>query len=331
MDHDMQDRARALLDFLLIVGKCKTEKRTGWVNERVPLPESVADHMFRMAVMALTCGEMHGAEHEGSMCTCGASSSSPSSQPSPSTHIDPLRATLMALIHDLAESLVGDITPTAYSGITKTEKSRREAAAMEQIVALLSKARNETTTTDSATSTTPPTLALSSSSSSSSSSVASLLHSLWQEYESGSTPTAKFVKSLDKIEMYIQALEYQTTSLTVSTAAAEDTAAAVAAAATQVPSVSPPVLVEAMDVEDEKTQIQPPASSASPSSSPSSSSDQPLYVRLQRFYASASSVRDNVEAMNQPLLAALIDQIRHRQEMLTQNAAKASNDGDESS
>lgn len=43
---------KKMLDFLLIVGKLKTEKRTGWVNNKVPQVESIADHMYRMAIMA---------------------------------------------------------------------------------------------------------------------------------------------------------------------------------------------------------------------------------------------------------------------------------------
>jgi putative hydrolase of HD superfamily len=45
--------ASQFVDFLLIIGKLKQEKRTGWVNHNIPLAESVADHMYRMAVMGL--------------------------------------------------------------------------------------------------------------------------------------------------------------------------------------------------------------------------------------------------------------------------------------
>lgn len=37
-----------------------------------------------------------------------------------------------ALVHDLAESIVGDITP--YCGVSKEEKQRREMEAMHEIV-----------------------------------------------------------------------------------------------------------------------------------------------------------------------------------------------------
>lgn len=40
-----------ILEFLFIVGQLKTQKRMGWVNHRVHLPESISDHMYRMAIM----------------------------------------------------------------------------------------------------------------------------------------------------------------------------------------------------------------------------------------------------------------------------------------
>lgn len=40
-----------------------------------------------------------------------------------------------ALIHDLAESIVGDITP--YCGISKEEKKQREMDAMQEIAKLI--------------------------------------------------------------------------------------------------------------------------------------------------------------------------------------------------
>ena len=40
------------MQFFSVIGQLKTLKRTGWVNHRIPLPESVADHMYRMSSMA---------------------------------------------------------------------------------------------------------------------------------------------------------------------------------------------------------------------------------------------------------------------------------------
>lgn len=56
-------------------------KRTGWVNHGVKPAESIADHMYRMSVMALLIDEN----------TAG---------------VDKNRCIKMAIVHDLAESLV---------------------------------------------------------------------------------------------------------------------------------------------------------------------------------------------------------------------------------
>lgn len=162
---NLPQSASSLLDFLLIVGRCKDEKRTGWVNEKVSLPESVADHMFRMSVMALTCVELG----------CSGSGSG---------RIDTFRAVQIALVHDLAEALVGDITPTQFSGVAKEKKHQLEMQAMNTICDKLRGAHIDSRTSE-------------------------YMMDLWLEYEGGQTPTAKYVKNLDKLDMYLQAYEYQ--------------------------------------------------------------------------------------------------------------------------
>lgn len=76
--------ASQALDFLRVVGKLKTLKRTGWVNNKIALPESVADHMYRMAM-------------------CSFLITDPA--------LDRTRLMKLAVVHDLAEALVGDIVP----------------------------------------------------------------------------------------------------------------------------------------------------------------------------------------------------------------------------
>ena len=44
--------AASVLDFLQICGQLKTTKRTGWVNHKVHLPESISDHMYRMSIIS---------------------------------------------------------------------------------------------------------------------------------------------------------------------------------------------------------------------------------------------------------------------------------------
>ena len=68
------------LEFFRLVGKLKTTKRTGWVNNNVQLPESIADHMYRMSLLAMMITD-------------------------PSINKD--RLIKICLVHDLAESIVG--------------------------------------------------------------------------------------------------------------------------------------------------------------------------------------------------------------------------------
>ncbi len=84
----------------------------------------------------------------------------------------------MALVHDLAEVIVGDVTP--FCGMPKEEKHRREVEAMAAFQKQLKSAGDE-------------------------------LMSLFAEYEAGETPEARFVKDLDKLEMVTQARHYEET------------------------------------------------------------------------------------------------------------------------
>ncbi|RHY81449.1 hypothetical protein DYB26_005926, partial [Aphanomyces astaci] len=90
--------ATSAVEFLRICGQLKRLKRTGWVNHHVNGPESVADHMYRMA-----------------MCTLLLDGDS---------SLDKTRCIKMAIVHDLAESFVGDITP--HDGVSNEEKHRLE-------------------------------------------------------------------------------------------------------------------------------------------------------------------------------------------------------------
>lgn len=102
--------ASSLLDFMLLVGRLKTTKRTGWVLRDVHLPESVSDHMYRMSLIAMVLSEPSAdAEHVVSR-----------------DHLVKL-----ALAHDLAEATVGDLTP--HCGVTPEDKHQREKDAMLHI------------------------------------------------------------------------------------------------------------------------------------------------------------------------------------------------------
>ncbi|CAE6454448.1 unnamed protein product [Rhizoctonia solani] len=146
------DPAVDRLAFFHILERLKTQKRTGWVKSKIPGPESIADHMHRMSILAL--------------CTSDSS-------------LDVSKCVMMATVHDLAEAVVGDIAP--WEGISKVEKAQREREGMRS---MLSDMLHD-------------------------SPGAIRIRELWEEYEEQATPEAKFVKDLDRLEMALQAAEYE--------------------------------------------------------------------------------------------------------------------------
>lgn len=102
--------------------------------------------------------------------------------PSLASRLDMQKCIKMALVHDMAESLVGDITP--IDGITKAEKSRREALTIDYLtLSLLGRVGDGVE--------------------------AGNINLLWEEYESGSTLESKFVHDVDKLELVLQMVEYE--------------------------------------------------------------------------------------------------------------------------
>lgn len=98
----------------------------------------------------------------------------------PEADVDKTHAMKLALVHDLAEALVGDITP--HDGVSKQDKYDLESRAMHKI-------KEEHFPGDN--------------------NVGDELIQLWTEYENGESKEAKFVKQLDKLEMIVQADEYE--------------------------------------------------------------------------------------------------------------------------
>ena len=148
------------IDFLSICGKLKQTKRTGWTKykEITSRVESVADHSFRIALMAFVFGLQQEEDKEEKV-------------------LDVQKLVTMALVHDIAESIVGDITP--HCGISKEEKNTLEVEAMKKLKETLGDVAGET------------------------------IETLWLEYENGSSREARVVKELDKLEMLLQASEYE--------------------------------------------------------------------------------------------------------------------------
>ena len=131
------------------LGKLKTIKRSGWVRCEIPEPESVADHTFRCAFMAMILGD--------------------------EMEVDTGKLVKMALLHDIAEAVVGDITP--HDGITREEKSEKEEEGIEQLLGGLPNSGP--------------------------------YFALWREYEEGKSMEARLAQNIDCLEMAMQAVEYQ--------------------------------------------------------------------------------------------------------------------------
>jgi putative hydrolase of HD superfamily len=89
--------------------------------------------------------------------------------------LDTLKLVRMALIHDFPEAVIGDLTPSQKT----TETKEKEKTAINQILSLLPKKQRET------------------------------YLAVWNEYQEGKTKEAKAVRQLEKIEMALQAKEYQ--------------------------------------------------------------------------------------------------------------------------
>lgn len=54
-----------IINFFLLY-LLKTTKRKGWLNHGIKGPESIADHMYRMALMGLIAGDLPGVNRERS-------------------------------------------------------------------------------------------------------------------------------------------------------------------------------------------------------------------------------------------------------------------------
>ncbi len=127
----------------------KRTLRAGWVEVGIYQPESVADHTFRTAILCMLYADMEG--------------------------LDPLKLLRMALIHDLPEAVIGDLTPSEKTAETK----EKEDTSINQILSLLPKRQREK------------------------------YIAVWNEYREGKTREAQAVRQLEKIEMALQAKEYE--------------------------------------------------------------------------------------------------------------------------
>ncbi|KAI1259753.1 HD domain-containing protein [Xylariaceae sp. FL1019] len=146
------------ISYFHLLERLKTNKREGWRRFGIERGESISDHMYRMSLMSMLC------------------------PPSLAPKLDLFKCMKMCLIHDMAESLVGDITPV--DGVAKPEKSRREAESMDYISKnLLGKVYGGLAGEE--------------------------IRAIWQEYEDSETLDSHYVHDLDKVELLAQMVEYE--------------------------------------------------------------------------------------------------------------------------
>jgi putative hydrolase of HD superfamily len=140
-----------LVSFFRIVCNLKTIKRSGWIHKsNITSPESVADHSYSMCMMSMILAEI--------------------------MNLDSGYIMKMVIIHDLAESMVGDHMPDNKSS---EEKQLLEDKAMKKIISKLPNSLRKN------------------------------YLDIWNEYINNITVNAKFVHNMDKLEMALQAKEYE--------------------------------------------------------------------------------------------------------------------------
>ncbi len=158
-----------MTDFLRAVFRLKDEIRTGWSLRGIADPESVADHSWGTAILCLLYSAKAG--------------------------VDKDRCVRMALIHDIAEAITGDIPTRADEAVPKIdgrEKSRREHLAMDALSTLFSDVDSEHSADIHPGSGVWPDG-----------------RELWEEYEAAATDDARFVRDMNLIDMCLQALVYE--------------------------------------------------------------------------------------------------------------------------
>jgi putative hydrolases of HD superfamily len=136
-----------LIEVLLEALALKDLDRAGWLRVGVDRPESVAAHSWGVAwlVMVLVPPEL-----------------------------DRGKALAYAILHDLPEVRIGDLTPN--DGVPREEKYRRESRALAELLGPLPESE--------------------------------ALCALWHDYESQEDPESRFVRQLDRLDMALQAIRY---------------------------------------------------------------------------------------------------------------------------
>lgn len=141
------ENSESIFEFIL---KLKTIPRAGWQKKLgITRPESVADHAYSVAAIAMMLSDIKKLNSE--------------------------KILKMAILHDLAESITGDLTPEDGP---KSKKTRLENSAMKKILSNLDKKTQKQ------------------------------YQSIWMEYQQNTSREAKLLHDVDKLEMALQAKIY---------------------------------------------------------------------------------------------------------------------------
>jgi putative hydrolase of HD superfamily len=141
---------------LITAHRLKRTRRTGWVMRGVPEAESVADHCFGVAFISLVLAEME--EHP----------------------LDIGKLLTIALLHDLPESIVGDLPSPAAARFPPGAKQQAEKAVLDELLHGLDCAEQ--------------------------------WRSYWQEFEDGTSIEGQLVRDADRLDMLLQAYIYEQTT-----------------------------------------------------------------------------------------------------------------------
>lgn len=154
MSNDIQSKVKDLEEFTSPFYELKELSRSGWISKlNLKNPETVASHTLLMIVLVLYFGS-----NKSYSCR------------------KKLRLIEMVLVHDLAESVIGDITPDSDKYLGKKKLENKVFAQMMSVLP-------HSTLKDE-------------------------FKSCWKEFSSNSSIDSKIVHVIDKLEMLIQANHY---------------------------------------------------------------------------------------------------------------------------
>ncbi|MDO8657404.1 MAG: HD domain-containing protein [Candidatus Levybacteria bacterium] len=148
------------LDFLISVGKSKRVLRTGWVEKKIKNSESIAEHSFRLGVMAMVLADEIGKGKD--------------------IPLDKNKLIKMALLHDIGEVITGDIIIQRGDIIDVRKRDEKELSEKEGIREIFDKINKEKE-----------------------------YLAIFDEMIARDTPESIIFWELDKLEMALQAFEYE--------------------------------------------------------------------------------------------------------------------------